>query len=32
MKELIFIIAFVGLLACGLWPFALILFLIYLWF
>jgi hypothetical protein len=32
MKELIFIIAIVGLLAYGLWPFALILFLIYLWF
>jgi uncharacterized membrane protein YpjA len=32
MKELIFILALVGLLAYGLWPLALILFLIYLWF
>lgn len=32
MKELIFIIAIVGLLICGLWPFALVLILIYLSF
>ena len=32
MKELIFIIATVGLLAIGLWPFALVLILLYLWF
>ena len=32
MKELIFILAIVCSLACGFWPFGIILFLIYLWF
>jgi hypothetical protein len=32
MKELIFILAIIGLLACGFWPFALVLILLYLWF
>jgi uncharacterized membrane protein YpjA len=32
MKELIFILALVGLLAYGLWPLALVLLVLYLWF
>jgi hypothetical protein len=32
MRELILILAVVGLLASGLWPFALVLFILYLWF
>jgi hypothetical protein len=32
MKELILILAIVGLLAIGLWPFALVLIILYLWF
>lgn len=32
MKELLLILAVVGLLASGFWPFALVLILMYLWF
>lgn len=32
MKELVLIIAIVGLLASDFWPFALVLILMYLWF
>jgi hypothetical protein len=32
MKELLLIIAVIALFASGLWPFALLLIILYLWF